>query len=97
MAQRSVSPPWQQLLKHGVSLNTTMRAFVPVALWIVFLFVFVYLYHAVVHVPGPIGTAMAVVRSMVELVSGIIAFKYFFEILLRGAEREQSIDRERHA
>lgn len=74
-----------------------MRAFVPVVIWIVFLFVFVYLYRAAVHVPGPIGITMAVVRTLVELASGIIAFKYFFDILLRGAQQEQSIDRERHA
>jgi hypothetical protein len=94
---RQSSPdPWQ-LLKQGVSLRTTLLAFVPIGLWIVFLVVFVYAFRAIVHLTGPAGTAMLVVRSMVEVVSAMIAFKYFFDILTRGAEREQSIDRERRA
>lgn len=94
--RQSSSDPWQ-LLKQGVSLRTTLLAFVPIVLWILFVVVFVYAFRAVVRVTGPVGTVMLVVRSSVELGSAMIAFKYFFDILVRGAEREQSIDRERRA
>ena len=91
--RRSSPGPWQ-ILSQGVSFHTTLLAFVPIGLWIVFLFVLVLLYRAFVHVEGAAGTVMFVLRSLVELVSAMIAFKYFFDILARGVEREHSVDSE---
>ena len=91
--RRSSPGPWQ-ILRQGASLRTILLAFVPIGLWIVFLFVFVFTYEAVVHVVGAAGTVVIVLRSLVELVSAMIAFKYFFDILARGIERERSVDSE---
>ena len=74
-----------------VSLKTVLRAFIPVALWIVFLVLFVSAYRAVIHVEGTVGTVLGVLRGLVELVTAAIAMKYFFEILERGAEADFSI------
>jgi hypothetical protein len=79
-------------LRRGVSLKTVLLAFVPVAVWIVFLVLFVSAYRAVIHVQGTAGTMLRIMRSLVEIVSLIIALKYFFEILLQGAARELSMD-----
>ena len=89
---RQSSPSGWQLLKQGVSLRTTLKAFVPVGLWILFVFVFARLYGAIVHVEGRAEIAMLVMRSLIELGTAAIAFKYFFEILARGVEDEHSID-----
>ena len=89
---RQSSPNGWQLLKQGVSLRIILKAFVPVGLWILFIFVFGYVYGAIVHVEGPAEIAMLAFRSIVELGTAAIAFKYFFEILARGVESEHAID-----
>ena len=89
--RRSSSNAWQWL-KQGVSLRTMLLAFVPIGLWIAFLFAFVFALHAIVHVEGRAGIAVIVLRSIVELVTAMLAFKYFFEILARGVENERSVD-----
>ena len=81
-----------QFLTQGVSLKTALLAFVPVVAWIVFLFLFVSAYRAVVHVNGPVGGMLNVLRSLVEIVTMAIAFKYFFEILQRGAADDLSVN-----
>ncbi len=81
-----------QFLTQGVSLKTALLAFVPVVAWIVFLFLFVSAYRAVVHVHGPVGVMLNVLRSLVEIVTMAIALKYFFEILQRGAEDDLSVN-----
>jgi hypothetical protein len=91
---RRLSPNTWQLLKQGVSLRTLLLAFVPIGLWIAFIFVFVFLLQAVVHVEGPAGIVVVVLRSIIELATAMLAFKYFFDILARGAESEHSIDSE---
>jgi hypothetical protein len=91
--RRSSPNPWQ-LLKQGVSLRTLLLAFVPIGLWIAFIFVFVFLLQAVVHVEGPAGIVVLVLRSIVELATAMLAFKYFFDILARGVESEHSVDSE---
>ncbi len=89
---RQSSPNRWQLLKQGVSLRTMLQAFVPVGLWILFIVAFGYVYRAIVHMEGPAEIAMLALRSIVELGSAAIAFKYFFEILARGLESEHSVD-----
>lgn len=74
-----------KFLTQGVSIRTVLRAMIPVCAWIVFLVLFVSAYRAVVHVSGPVGTALRVVRGLIELGTVVIALKYFFEILERGA------------
>jgi hypothetical protein len=91
--RRSSPNPWQ-LLKQGVSLRTLLLAFVPIGLWIAFIFVFVFLLHAIVRVEGPAGIVVLVLRSIVELATAMLAFKYFFDILARGVESEHSVDSE---
>ncbi len=86
------SPNLWESLKQGVSLRITLQAFIPVGLWIVFVFAFGYLYRAVVHVEGQAEIAMLVLRSLIELGTAAIAFKYFFDILARGIEAEHSVD-----
>jgi len=96
---RRSSPVRWEILRQGVSLRTTLLALVPIGLWIVFLFVFVLAYRAILqiaHVEGPAVTVMLVMRSIVELVSAMIAFKYFFDIIARGIESEQSADTKHH-
>lgn len=88
---RRSSPDLGQIFRQGVSLRTTLLAFVPIGIWIVFVFVFVFAFRAIVHVEGPAATAMLVLRSVIELASAMIAFKYFFDILARGIEREHSV------
>ena len=89
--RRSSSNAWQWL-KQGVSLRTMLLAFVPVGLWIAFIFAFVFALRAIVHVEGPAGIVVFVLRTIVELATAMLAFKYFFEILARGVESEHSID-----
>jgi hypothetical protein len=89
--RRSSPNPWQ-LLKQGVSLRTMLLAFVPIGIWIVFIFVFVFAVKAIVHVEGQAEIVVLVLRSMVELATATLAFKYFFDILARGVESEQSVD-----
>ncbi len=96
---RRSSPVRWQILREGVSLRTTLLALIPIGLWIVFLFAFVLAYRAIlhiVHVEGPVAIVMLVLRSVVELVSAMLAFKYFFDIIARGIEREQSADTKHH-
>jgi hypothetical protein len=78
-------------LKRGVSLKIVLLAFIPVAVWIVFLVLFVSAYRAVIHVQGVFGMILRILRSLVEIGTLIIALKYFFEILWRGAASERSI------
>ena len=85
------SPNLWESLKQGVSLRTILQAFIPVVLWIVFVFAFAYLYRAVVHVQGEAEIAMLVLRSVIELGTAAIAFRYFFDILARGIEAEHSV------
>jgi hypothetical protein len=89
---RQSSPNVWQLFRQGVSLRTFLQAFIPIGLWILFIAVFAYLYRAIVHVAGPAEIAMLALRSVVELGTAAIAFKYFFDILSRGAETEHSVD-----
>ncbi len=77
---------------QGVSIKTALLAFVPVVAWIVFLFLFVSVYRAVVHVQGPVGVILDLLRSFVEIVTVVIALRYFFQILQRGIAREISVD-----
>ncbi len=81
-----------KLLARGVSVKTTLLALIPVVAWIVFLVLFVSVYRAVIHVQGPAGVVLDVLRGLVEIVTMVIALKYFFEILERGAANELSID-----
>ena len=93
---RQSSPnPWQ-LLKQGVSIRTMLLAFVPIGLWIAFIFVFVFALRAIVHVEGPAGFVVVALRSIVELATAVLAFKYFFNILARGVESERSVDSKPH-
>lgn len=80
-----------QFLTRGVSLKTVLLAFVPVAAWIAFLFLFVSAYRAFVHVHGPARVMLDIFRGLVEIVTVAIALKYFFEILQRGAENDLSV------
>ena len=89
--RRSPSDAWQWL-KQGVSLKTMLLAFVPIGLWIAFIFAFVFALRAMVHVEGGAGVVVIALRSIVELATAMVAFKYFFEILSRGVENEHSID-----
>jgi len=82
----------RKFLTQGVSLRTVLLALIPVAAWIVFLVAFVSLYRAVIHVRGPAGVMLGVLRDFVEIVTVVIALKYFFEILRRGAASDFSID-----
>lgn len=91
---RRLSPNTWQFLKQGVSLRTLLLAFVPIGLWIAFIFIFVFVLQATVHVEGPAGIVVVVLRSIVELATAMIAFKYFFDILARGVESEHSVDSE---
>ncbi len=81
-----------KFLMQGVSIKTALLAFVPVVAWIVFLFLFVSVYRAVVHVQGPVGVILDLLRSFVEIVTVVIALRYFFQILQRGIARETSVD-----
>jgi hypothetical protein len=81
---------WNFLMR-GVSLKTVLLAFVPVAVWILFLVFFVSAYRAVIHVHGTAGMILRILRSLVEIVTVIIALRYFFEILRRGAASDFSI------
>jgi len=83
---------WRKFLTQGVSLKTVLLAFVPVVAWIAFLFLFVSVYRAVVHVQGPAGVALEFFRNLVELGTVVIALRYFFQILQRGMARDLSID-----
>lgn len=94
MEVRRSSPNTWQLLKQGVSLRTILLAFVPIGLWIAFIFVFVFTLHAVVHAEGRAWIVLVVFRTVVELATAMLAFRYFFDILARGAESERSIDSE---
>ena len=78
-------------LKRGVPLKAVLLAFIPIAVWIVFLVLFVSAYRAVIHVHGVAGMMLRIMRSLVEIGTLIIALKYFFEILRRGAASELSI------
>ena len=80
-----------QFLTRGVSVKVFARAFMPVLAWIVFLALFVPAYRTVVHVHGPAGVVLAVLRSFIEIVTMVIALKYFFEILEQGAADDLSI------
>jgi hypothetical protein len=82
----------RKFLAQGVSLRTVLIAFIPVAAWIVFLVAFVSLYRAVIHVQGPAGVILGVLRDLIEIVTVVIALRYFFEILQHGAARDFSID-----
>jgi hypothetical protein len=82
----------RKFLTQGVSLRTVLMAFIPVAAWIVFLVLFVSLYRAVIHVQGPAGVMLRVLRDLVEIVTVVIALKYFLEILHRGAASDFSND-----
>lgn len=82
----------RKFLTQGVSLRTVLRAFIPVAAWIVFLVLFVSAYHAVIHVQGPAGVMLGLLRDLVEIVTVVIALRYFFEILQRGAASDFSND-----
>jgi hypothetical protein len=82
----------RKFLTQGVSLRTVLMAFIPVAAWIVFLVLFVSLYHAVIHVQGPAGVMLRVLRDLVEIVTVVIALKYFLAILHRGAASDFSSD-----
>ncbi len=82
----------RKFLTQGVSLRTVLIAFIPVAAWIVFLVLFVSVYRAVIHVQGPAGVMLALLRDLIEIVTVVIALRYFFEILQRGAARDFSID-----
>ncbi len=96
---RRSSPVQWQILRQGVSLRTTLLALVPIGVWIVFLFAFVFAYRAIlqiVHVEGPAMILMLALRTIIELVSAMIAFKYFFDIIARGIESEQSADTKHH-
>jgi hypothetical protein len=86
-----------RFLTRGVSLKTALLAFVPLLAWMVFLFLFVSAYRAVVHVQGPAGTILGMLRTLVEIVTVVIAFKYFFEILLRGVANELSVHPKDHS
>jgi hypothetical protein len=95
MAEQRMTGPllrdrWD-FLRRGVSLKTALLAFVPIAVWIVFLVLFVSAYRAVIHVQGEAGMMLRILRSLVELATLIIALKYFFEILWRGAASEPSL------
>jgi hypothetical protein len=82
----------RKFLTRGVSLRTVLMAFIPVAAWIVFLLLFVSLYRAVIHVQGPAGVMLGVLRDLVEIVTVVIALRYFLEILQRGAASDFSND-----
>ena len=82
----------RKFLTQGVSLRTVLRAFIPVVAWIVFLVLFVSIYRAVIHVQGPAGVMLRALRDLVEIVTAVIALKYFFEILQRGAASDFSND-----
>jgi len=82
----------RKFLAQGVSLRTVLIALIPVAAWIVFLVLFVSLYRAVIHVQGPAGVMLGILRDLVEIVTVVIALRYFFEILHRGAASDFSID-----
>jgi hypothetical protein len=95
MAEQRVTGPlfrerWA-FLRRGVPLKAALLAFVPIAAWIVFLVLFVSAYRAVIHAHGVAGMMLRVMRSLVEISTLIIALKYFFEILERGAASELSI------
>ncbi len=82
----------RKFLTQGVSLRTVLMAFIPVAVWIVFLVLFVSVYRAVIHVQGPAGVVLGVLRDLVEIVTVVIALRYFFEILQHGAASDFSND-----
>lgn len=79
-----------QFLTRGVSLKAALLAFVPVVAWIAFLFLLASAYRAVVHVHGP-ARVLDIVRVLVEIVTGAVAFKYFFGVLQRGAKDHLSV------
>ncbi|HET8998052.1 MAG TPA: hypothetical protein VFP86_00230 [bacterium] len=82
----------RKFLTQGVSLQTVLMAFIPVAAWVVFLVLFVSAYRAVIHVQGPAGVMLGILRDLVEIVTVVIALRYFFEILHRGAASDFSND-----
>ena len=82
---------WRNLLLQDVSVSTVLLAFLPIVAWIAFVTLFVGAYRMVVHVPGPAGVALSVLRTLVEIGTAVLAFKQFFVILHRGAARELSL------
>jgi hypothetical protein len=82
---------WRHLLCQDVSLGTVLVAFLPVAAWVAFATLFVAAYRAMVHVSGPAAVVLSALRTLVELGTVVVAMKYFFAILRRGAARELSL------
>lgn len=85
------------LLTREVPLKTVLLAFVPLVAWAVFLVLFVSAYRALVHVQGTAGTVLGLLRTSVEIVTVVIALKYFIEILLREPASDLSVHPKDHS
>ena len=85
------SARWRSLLSGSVSLKRVLQAFVPILAWIAFIALFDAAYRVAVHLSGAAGAAVGIVRLLVEIVTLVLAMKYFFLILHHGAAEELSV------